>query len=179
MPRHRRAIPEINAGSMADIAFLLLIFFLVTTSIIDEKGLTIKLPPIPKQQQAPPSVLQRNVFDIQLKENNQIMVQGEMVSVQSLSNQLMAFIDNTNRNPNYSESPRSAVVILKTDPKASYGAYIDLQNTLRSSYLVLRERYSLKTYNKHFNDLILGSPERQQVEQAYPIKISEAELVNP
>ena len=77
MPRQKRAIPEINAGSMADIAFLLLIFFLVTTSIDSDKGIAIKLPPKFDKTQVLQKIQERNIFEVLINSQNQLLVEGE------------------------------------------------------------------------------------------------------
>ena len=81
----RRELPEINAGSMADIAFLLLIFFLVTTTMDTDGGLTRKLPPMPEEQlEDLPEVKQRNVFEVLVNANDQLLVEGELLLVSDL-----------------------------------------------------------------------------------------------
>ena len=133
MPRQRRSIPEINAGSMADIAFLLLIFFLVTTSIIDEKGLSVKLPAMPKAQQSPPIVQKRNVYEVYINDQNQFMVQGQVQTLTAIQKQVIQFIDNPQHDPNMSASPQEAVLLIHTDAKASYGQYIALKTASKPS----------------------------------------------
>lgn len=179
MPRQRRSIPEINAGSMADIAFLLLIFFLVTTSIIDEKGLSVKLPALPKAQQSPPIVQKRNVYEVYINDQNQFMVQGQVQTLTALQQQVIQFIDNPHHDPNMSASPQEAVLLIHTDAKASYGQYIALQNGLKTVYQTLREQYSKTTFDKHYNDLPNASAERLKIDQVYPMNIAESDLTNP
>ena len=179
MPRQRRSVPEINAGSMADIAFLLLIFFLVTTSIIDEKGLTVKLPALPKANQSPPLVQKRNVLEVYINDQNQYIVDGQVQDLMTIQKQAIRFIDNPNHDPNMSASPQEALLLIHSDEKASYGHYISLQNGLKMAYQNLRDQFSIKTFNKHYNDLPIASDQRIKVEQRYPINIAESDLTNP
>lgn len=178
MPRTRRSIPEINAGSMADIAFLLLIFFLVTTSIDGDKGIAIKLPPKLPKNQSPPVINQRNVLEVLINDQDELLVENEWIKIEQLCAITKEFILNPNQRIDYSESPQLAVISLKNDRSSSFGAYILVQNELKRAYNELRDEMSLKLYGKHFKDLIKGSSEDQNILDKYPQKISEAEPEN-
>ena len=94
MARNKRAIPEINAGSMADIAFLLLIFYLVTTTMDTDKGINRKLPPIDELTEEPPPIKERNIFTVLVNSNDQLLVEDEYLEISELRAKAMEFIDN-------------------------------------------------------------------------------------
>lgn len=98
-----RKIPEINAGSTADIAFLLLIFFLVTTTMDIDTGILRRLPPPPKPNEKIPEVKERNVLVVLVNKDNQLAVRGDLIDVKDLRTIVKEFIANPNDNPNYSE----------------------------------------------------------------------------
>lgn len=175
MARKQRAIPEINAGSMADIAFLLLIFFLVTTSIDSDKGIPIKLPPKLPPMQNPPTIKKRNIWEVLINKNDQLLVEGEWMNLDQLCDATKKFIQNPAKQENLSESPLKAVVSLKNDKGTTYGAYIAVQNELKRAYNELREEYSQSKYGRSYESLAKGSKEQQDVLGVYPQKISEAE----
>ena len=88
----RRSAPEVNAGSMADIAFLLLIFFLVTTTIETDSGINRKLPPM-EEIIDPPIIKERNIFTVVVNKNNQILVEEKLMELRSLRSEAVAFLD--------------------------------------------------------------------------------------
>jgi len=103
MARKSRALPEINAGSMADIAFLLLIFFLVTTTMDSDSGITIKLPPWEENlEQEPPVIKARNVLEVLVNSSNQLLVEGEVMRVNQLRDKTKKCITNEDLYPNMS-----------------------------------------------------------------------------
>ena len=95
MARNKRAIPEINAGSMADIAFLLLIFYLVTTTMDTDKGINRKLPPFDEELvEDPPPIKERNIFTVLVNSNDQLLVEDEYLQISELRVKAMEFVDN-------------------------------------------------------------------------------------
>ncbi|MCB0660276.1 MAG: biopolymer transporter ExbD, partial [Saprospiraceae bacterium] len=94
MASNRRLANEINAGSMADIAFLLLIFFLVTTTITEDKGILVKLPPDVSEPSPPISINERNVLHVLINADNELLVQGEMINISQLKERTKLFITN-------------------------------------------------------------------------------------
>ena len=117
MARSRRGgQDEINASSMADIAFLLLIFFLVTTTIDADKGILHKLPAwIPPEEQPDVNINDRNVLEILVNFQDQLLVEDDYVDVDQLRQITIDFISNNGRDPKYSDSPDEAVVSIKSD----------------------------------------------------------------
>ncbi len=175
MPRQKRAIPEINAGSMADIAFLLLIFFLVTTSIDSDKGIAIKLPPKLDKTQVLQKIQERNIFEVLINSQNQLLVEGEYVELSALCDAAKRFISNKEGNPALSERPDKAIISLKNDVSTTYEAYLQVQNELKRAYNELRDEASRAKYGVAFDDLAKGSEREQDILTLYPQKISEAE----
>lgn len=175
MPRQKRAIPEINAGSMADIAFLLLIFFLVTTSIDSDKGIAVKLPPKLDKTQVLQKIQERNIFEVLINSQNQLLVEGEYMELSALCDAVKRFISNKEGNPALSERPDKAIISLKNDVSTTYEAYLQVQNELKRAYNELRDEASRAKYGVAFDDLAKGSEREQDILTLYPQKISEAE----
>lgn len=183
--KNSRQTPSIHTGSMADIAFLLLIFFLVTTVIPNDKGITRMLP---KKCQDPPCLLpinERNILRIELNKNGELMANKVSIGFSELKKTLMDFIDNNgDKSCGYcdgagiadsSDNPTEAIVALHTDRESSYKDFMAIQVELSKAYLELREQYVLKAFNgKAFSELT--KEEMKQVQEAYPLLFSEAEL---
>ncbi len=164
----RRGTPEVNAGSMADIAFLLLIFFLVTTDIAQDSGLNRKLPPIDDSQTEPPVIKQKNIFTVSVNNNNQLLVEDELMQLKDLRQAAIDFLDNgAGENPagekcNYcngkklatsSDHPEKAIISLKNDRGTSYDTYISVQNELVAAYNQLRNVRAEKLYGMSFVEM--------------------------
>lgn len=182
--RRSKLMPEVNAGSMADIAFLLLIFFLITAAIPKDKGITRKLP-----AECPPGVIcnvnihENNLFRIVINSNNDIMVDDTIISITELKEITKQFLDNNGDDScNYcngiksnkaSDNPKKAVISLQNDRETSYNEFIKVQDELTKAYFELRKAYAKKVFNKSPEDL--SENELQQVKDAYPFTLSEAE----
>lgn len=146
----KRTIPEVNAGSMADIAFLLLIFFLATTTIETNAGIMTKLPPRVDQQTPPPPVKERNVLQVVVNKNNQLLVDNQIMDIKDVRKVAVDFLDNGadgtcnyckgSKRADSSENPNKAVISLRNDRETSYQTYIAVQNELIAAYNELRER---------------------------------------
>jgi len=194
----RRDAPEINAGSMADIAFLLLIFFLVTTTMDVDGGLTRKLPPpIEDQLEDPPEVKQRNVFQVLVNSNNDLLVEGEVMLVSNLREEAKLFIvgdPNDEGMPEFklTEVPilgtipvSKQIVSLQNDRGTSYEMYIKVQNELVAAYNEVRDEYAQEQFGKTLKQLENESAiskkadlQLDAVKDVYPQRISEAEPKN-
>ncbi len=172
-----RSLPEINAGSMADIAFLLLIFFIVATTMDVDSGLLTKLPPMPDPNQPPPpEIKERNVFQVLVNANNQILVEGEWGNIETLKDEAKEFINNNGRKENLSENPDKAVISLQNDRGTSYDTYIQVQNELKAAYNELRNATARDKFGKKYDEL--NAPQQKEIQKMYPMKISEAEPKN-
>ena len=186
-----KKVPGINAGSMADISFLLLIFFLVTTSMSVTSGLSRKLPPPlpPGAEQPDVEINKRNVFVVLINSNNQIMAQGQLVHIRDLKQKAKEFILNEFNSPDLpmvttEEIPllgkvnvtKDHVISLQNDRGTDYQAYLEVQNELVAAYNELREELAMKKFSTHYEAL----PEEKQeaIQKVFPQKISEAEPKN-
>lgn len=184
----KRNSSEINAGSMADIAFLLLIFFLVTTTMDVDAGITRKLPPIQEKPQPNTSVIhKRNIFSVLVNSQNQLMVEGDYLELKDLRARAKAFISNNGDGScNYcvgasqlsssSDNPHKAIISLQNDRSTDYKTYIAVQNELAAAYNELREALAQRRYGIAFKDL--NEIQAQEVREAFPQVISEAEPVD-
>jgi len=200
----KRSAPEVNAGSMADIAFLLLIFFLVTTTIETDSGLNRKLPPM-EDQVDPPIIREKNIFTVVVNKNDQLLVEEELTDIQDLRSLAVAFLDNGGgvgeeacdycqgeRDEASSDNPDKAIISLKNNRETSYKVYIAIQNELVAAYNELRNREFLRLYpsvglnfvdaQKKYDDPRTSAndseelkPKLDVVKQMYPQKLSEAE----
>jgi len=203
----RRENSEINAGSMADIAFLLLIFFLVTTTMDVDSGISRKLPEKSQDQKQDVIVKEKNVFDIVVNRNNQILVENEQyVTINDIKKMSMDFIDNGGglstakdgapaapcdyckgaRSPLSSDHPSKAVISLQSDRGTTYGMYISIQNEIEAAYTELRNRLGLEKYKRSYNDLLKDYNDNPSeslnekiefLKNAYPQIISEPEPI--
>ncbi|MHB1196012.1 MAG: ExbD/TolR family protein [Lutibacter sp.] len=169
----RRENPEINAGSMADIAFLLLIFFLVTTTMDVDSGIARKLPE-KQEQQSDVIVKEKNVLDIVVNRNNQLLVENEYVKVTDIKRLAMRFIDNGGgigapvgdkpgepcdycegaKDPNSSDHPTKAIISLQSDRGTTYGMYVSIQNEIEAAYNELRDNLATKKYGRSYETLL-------------------------
>ena len=187
-----KKIPQINASSMADISFLLLIFFLVTTSMDVNQGLARRLPaPIPPDQKVEDKdINKRNLLVVKINSANQLMVQGQLMDVKQLREKAKEFIKNENDNafmPKLVEEDFGApigvvrytkdhVISVQNDVDTQYQAYLEVQNELVAAYNELREECAQKYFHKAYNEL--EEDQQKQIQKIYPQKISEAEPKN-
>ncbi|MEL6559795.1 MAG: biopolymer transporter ExbD [Bacteroidota bacterium] len=167
---------EVNAGSMADIAFLLLIFFLVATTIGADKGLMMKLPP-DEQTEAP--LNERNVFNIKLNSANGILIEGDVrENMNGLKNELKDFILNKGKNPQSSESPEKAIISLKTNRGTDYRRFIEVLDEIKGAYYqIYGNRVGLTSLE--YRSLKLDDPTQKAIydrgKKGIPMNISIAE----
>ncbi|MCF1190022.1 biopolymer transporter ExbD [Mangrovimonas sp. AS39] len=156
----KRAAPEVNAGSMADIAFLLLIFFLVTTTIETDSGLSRKLPPM-EDVVDPPVIKEKNIFQLNVNKNNELFLKtgGEekVIKLKDLQKAAVDFLDNGGgagddacrrcqgkKNPRSSDNFDKAIISLQNDRGTKYETYIAVQNEILAAYNQLRNREFLR-----------------------------------
>ncbi len=164
----KRSAPEINAGSMADIAFLLLIFFLVTTTIEKDKGLIRQLPPpLDENQPPPPIIKEKNLFVVLVNNNNDLLVENEPMELKDLREAAIEFLDNGGtpngqegycsfcqgkRSPSSSDNPEKAIISMSSSRKTSYLTYAAVQNELGAAYNFLRDRESQRLFGWKFTE---------------------------
>ena len=198
----KRAAPEVNAGSMADIAFLLLIFFLVTTTIEKDKGILRSLPPIDDSQTEPPIIKQKNLFTILVNRDDRLLVEEELMDIKDLKQAAIDFLDNGGgvnaegescdycrgkRDEASSDHLDKAIITLKHDRETTYGRYIEVQNELVAAYNELREREAQRIFNRSFASMLEEKEKNQfnkdeklndeikRIKDMFPLKLSEAE----
>ncbi len=187
---NKKETPDVNASSTADIAFLLLVFFLVSTTMTSDLGLSRMLPPMaPKDQTDAPIIKERNVFMVQLNYNNQLLVNGEWKeNANDLKNKAKEFIANPMNDPTLSEKSETdvpgigkvmvskGVISLQNDRGSTYQKYLEIQNELQAAYTELRDEFAKKQFKKSFEDC--SDDEKDAIKKVYPQKISEAEPKN-
>lgn len=185
-----RKTPEINAGSMADIAFLLLIFFLVTTTMNVDTGLARMLPPMPEKDQKKEDVdvKKRNIFTVLINKSDKLLVKGEPMDVSMLKDKAKEFIMNPNNDENLPEVDikdipligtyrvSKGVISLQNDRGTTYKMYMKVQNELVAAYNELRNGLSQERFGKKYDDLT--KEQQDAVQDAIPQRISEAEPKN-
>jgi len=177
MASKRRGLPQINAGSMADIAFLLLIFFLVTTTMDQDTGIARKLPPMPEEEQEkPPEIKAKNIYVVLINANNELLVEGEWTQISDLKDGAKKFINNNGNDPASSDSPQKAIISLQNDRGTQYVTYIRVQNELAAAYNELRNEAALNKYGETYTNL--NKTQQKEIKKMYPQKISEAEPKN-
>ena len=168
---------EINAGSMADIAFLLLIFFLVTTTIDVDKGVLVKLPPWSDEEPDITKLKKRNVFSVLVNAQNQLLVRGEPTSVDELKERTKEFIANPQRREDLAEAPNKAIISLKNDRGTKYGTYLEIYNEVKAAYSELWNEECQRKYNQPYSEN-LPLAIRKEIRSKFPLVISEAEPTN-
>ena len=174
----KRPMPELSSGAMADIAFLLLTFYMVTTEIKDNKGLALILPPFAPETPST-DVNNRNLFSIRINSSDGLMIEGkEVVSLSGIRNDIKKFILNNKQDPSLSDSPEEAVVSIKTDRGTSYRSFIAALDEAQAAYYeIYAERAGISP--KAFRGLDLSNPNRKKIydkaRQGIPMNISIAE----
>ena len=190
----KRKVQEINASSMADISFLLLIFFLVTTTMSVDKGLSRRLPPpLPPNMEKPDiDVKKRNIFIVLINSNNQLLVQGEALDVKELREKAKTFIKNEADDASLPEklpvevefdgikeqvlTTKNHVISLQNDRGTQYQKYIEVQNELVAAYNELRIEMAQARFGMLYDEL--DENRQKAIQTIYPQKISEAEPKN-
>jgi biopolymer transport protein ExbD len=199
---NRRHSNDVNAGSTADIAFLLLIFFLVTTTIQTDEGLNRKLPPKQSETKSQ-NIKEKNLFVILINAEGELLIEDEPIDLKDLKEKAIAFIDNGSgegdefcdyckgvKDKTSSVNPQKAVISVQTDRMTKYKDYIAVQNELVAAYNTLRNREAERLYGKSYVELeklykdqsfkgnkALIKQKIDKIRNLYPLNISEAEPV--
>lgn len=185
----KKKMQEINASSMADIAFLLLIFFLVTTTMNVDTGLPRMLPPMPQdtKQEKTEDVNERNVFLVRINQSDKLLVAGKPLDITQLREKAKEFIANPNDDPNLPEKSvkeiagigkypvSEGIISLQNSRQTTYKSYIAVQNELIAAYNELRDELAMQKFGKRMDRLSDG--EQKAIQKAIPQRISEAEPV--
>ena len=183
----KKKTPAINSSSTADIAFLLLCYFLMTTTMGSHTGLARRLPPIPDQNQQveDQKINRRNIIVVRINSSDKILAGSEPIDIRFLKERVKEFLDNPNNDPTlpekemkmiegFREVPVSkGVISLQNDRGTSYAAYIAVQNELVKAVNELRDEFSRANFGKPYARL--NEEEQGWVKKAVPQNISEAE----
>ncbi len=186
----KREVQEINGGPMADIAFLLLIFFLVATTIDIDSGISRKLPPMPKDEEQSTSekIKERNILTVLVNMNDDLLVKGEPLHISQLKERTKEFIVNPENKDNLPEKRKKnvdyfgetevskGIISLQNDRGTSYEAYIMVQNELTAAYNELRDQLAMEKFNTKYDKL--PDDKANAIREIYPMAISEAEPKN-
>lgn len=192
MGRKKRKAPGINASSSADIAFMLLLFFLMTSSMDTDKGLPRRLPPpVPKEQKnnTDVDIKKRNLLVVLINSSNQILCGDQFIDIKQLKEKVKEFVDNPFNEEHKPEKveidvpffgkrmvTKNHVISLQNDRGTEYQAYINVQNEIAAAYNELRNDISKSKFGKDFAEL--DEEQQKAVQMIYPQKISEAEPKN-
>jgi biopolymer transport protein ExbD len=184
----KRKTPGINTGSMADISFLLLTFFLLTSSINTEQGIPRRLPPPSEKDKIIVPVNQRNVFVVQVNFNDLIFAGGEIIPLNQLTFRAKEFLENPLNAPNLPEKEvrlienigeypiSKGVLSLTNDQSTSYNMYVQVQNELQRAVNELRDKVSMQYFGKVYDKL--DTALQKSIQKAVPMNISEAPPIN-
>ena len=180
-----RKVPEINSSSQADIAFLLLCFFLMTTSMDVDYGITRRLPPPVEQNDDDVKVKERNVMNVLINKNNNLMVNSRPADISTLKEDAKYFMTPRPGDETAPEvEPKTfdllgevlmskGVISLQNDRGTSYAMYISVQNELARAFNELKEEMAWKHFHKHLDQL--NEDQTKAVNDAVPVRVSEAE----
>lgn len=186
-----RISPELNTGSMADISFLLLTFFLLTSSIDTDQGITRRLPPPLDPLNPPPDIdiKDRNVLKVLVSKSNALLVQGKFIDIRDLKETAKVFLLNPKNSDDLPEMEEKeiaglgkvkvskGVISLKNDRGTSYETYINVQNELAAAISELRNDLSKQKFGVKYSELT-DRTQSDAISKAIPVAISEAEPEN-
>ncbi|MBQ4519545.1 MAG: biopolymer transporter ExbD [Bacteroidaceae bacterium] len=191
MGKKKREVPELNSSSTADISFILLIFFLTTTSMDTDKGLARRLPPPPedKDLDAETEIKERNVLQVRINAMDELMIGGDYAEVSEIRARAKEFIDNPENLANLPDKVAKEidffgtvyitdkhVISLQSDRGTSYDKYFAVQNELVAAYNELRDELAKRKFHKPYTQC--SEDEQLAIRTYYPQKISEAEPKN-
>ena len=169
--RKRRKMPELNAGSMADIAFLLLIFSLVVTTVEEDKGIPVTLP---LYYVGPPGPVPENdVLTILINAEDNLLVESKTTNINSMKDIVIDFVNNPNGDHNKPRSPDKAIISLQNDVNTSYETYVKIYAQIHDAYKVLRNEMAQNNFQTDYKDLAVA--DKNTVLKKYPMKLSEAD----
>ena len=180
-----RKTPGLNTSSMSDISFLLLAFFLMVSNINSDMGIARRLPPPLPDKVEPPEVRERNIFVVMVNKDDALLYNNEWGRIENLKERAKEFLGNPENRPNLPEKVATeipllgtvdvskGVISLRNDRGTSYDMYLQVQNELTAAIKEMRDDLSTARFGKKFADIT--EPQREAIEQAIPVAISEAE----
>jgi len=169
---------EIPSSSLADIAFLLLVFFLVVTTIDVDTGIGLVLPPPPDESEPPPPIRERNLLKVLVNAQGMILINERPAAVTEVRERVANFVDNANRanDENLAVSPQTAIVSIKTDRQTPYSIYITMLDEVRGAYKELRDAESMRRFGVNYDRYrATVSSADDEIRRAYPMNVSIAE----
>lgn len=158
--RHR--VPELNTTSTADISFMLLIFFLVTTNMDVDKGLMRQLPPAEVQEQEVSFVAKGTMMTLRLTADNKLLADGKLIAMKQLRRHTEAFVRKIGK---------KHLIKIDAAPEAKYDIYFQMQNELVSAYRNLRNETSQRLFHQDYASL--SQEQRDRVKLECPQRIAE------
>ena len=184
--KHR--VPELNTTSTADISFMLLTFFLVTTSMETDKGIARQLPPMPAGgEQSVNEVKRRNVMVIDIGAGDSLACNGRPVDMASLKGRVMEFVDNKSGSSALPERiernipllgkcavTANHVIFIHADRAATYKAYFGVQDAVTAAYNTLRDRLAEERFGRRYSECT--DAQQEAVREYYPMRLSEGDL---
>lgn len=166
----RRTVPELNTTSTADISFILLVFFLVISSMDVDKGLSRRLPPVDSRQQTEAAdVSKSNVLELKLTAGSVLEADGKPLSIDLLRRRVERFVS-------AAQTPAQRIITLEVDRSAGYDAYFNIQNEITAAYRELRDRYARRKYSRPYE--ACTPDERDAVRDFYPQHLTESMVGN-
>ncbi|MDR0365015.1 MAG: biopolymer transporter ExbD [Bacteroidales bacterium] len=190
MAHKKRKVPELNSTSTADIAFIMLIFFLITSTMNVDSGITRILPPPLDPTMTPPEIRKRNLLEVRINSADMMLVKGKPADISELRDITKMFISNRNNSEEWSEKREveipllggtymasRGIISLQNDRGTSYNMYLQVQNELAAAINELRNELSKEQFGVSFTDLI-DQAKIEAIQKAIPVSISEAEPEN-
>ena len=161
----RHGVPQLNTTSTADISFMLLIFFLVTTSMDVDKGLPRQLPPLdPEKEEVVADISRENALTLQITEDNRILVNNEVTDIGQLRQRITNFLEKC-------EQKNVHVISIDISRQADYNTYFSMQNEIVAAYHHLRNQYAMKRFKQPFD--ACNEEQKEAVRQYLPQRIAE------
>ena len=200
MAKSKKKVPGINGSSMADISFILLIFFLITTSMDTDKGIKRRLPPlVPKEEQHDDiEINDRNIMQLLVNRKDQIAVlrktaggeSTQLISIDQLKDRVKEFVVNPKNSPELPEketrevpglgvvetTTHSYAISLKNEVETSYQMFINVQNEILKAYNEIWDEYARMKFNTPYEEL--STDKQKMILEVYPMHLSEMPLSN-
>lgn len=172
-----RSAPNSNAGPMADIAFTLLIFFLVSTTLATDKGERVRLPEFKKCEESECDFIYSdwNVLTIDLLSNGEVYLEDELFLREQLPKEVKTFLLNNKQNPKYSDSYEEAVVLYSVSDKAGYEDYLAVYSLTKNAFTQIRNQASKENFGRQFEEL--NNDEAIQIRKKFPLKLVEQTVI--
>lgn len=162
--RRKRRVPSLNTTATADISFMLLILFLVTTSMDADKGLQRQLPPVDNREEATIDVNKENIMQLELTAENQLLIDNNAAATSQLRQKVMEFVEK-------SRDRKHHIISLKADRNATYDEYFNIQNEIVAAYHTLRNRAAQRYYHRSYDECT--KEQREKLREIYPQRIAE------